>query len=60
MSEMIYLGELECPYCDGDTYMESWDIEVEPDKKMKSKVLCDDCGKEFYVVAELSVSIEKL
>lgn len=59
MAEQIYIDELECPHCDEDTYNESWDIEVDPDREEVTEVICEFCGKSFYVHTRLSIHTTK-
>jgi len=59
MSDQIYLDDLECPHCDWDKFNESDEIEVEQGRKMVTGVTCENCGKEFYVHTELSISLTK-
>ena len=60
MSEEIYMDDIECPYCDRDTYLESWDISVDPyGRKQRTEMTCDECGGKFYIITSLDVTIEK-
>lgn len=59
MSEEIYLEDIECPYCDRDTYMESWSIKVDQYKKVETTLTCDVCGGSFKVRTEVTVDIIK-
>jgi len=57
--EEIYVGEVECPLCNRDTYCDFWNIEVEPDVVRRTFVKCDECGGEFVVKTKLEIYIEK-
>lgn len=59
MAEQIYVDELECPHCNTDTYNESWDIEVDPDRKKTTEVICAFCDKPFFVHTRLEIHITK-
>jgi transcription elongation factor Elf1 len=59
MAEQIYIDDLECPHCDWDCLNDSWDIEVDQHRKKVTSVVCENCGREFYVHAELSISLTK-
>jgi len=60
MTEEIYMDNIECPFCDRDTYIDSSEIVVEPSKKHRTKITCDACGGTFNVITYLSVDIEKI
>lgn len=59
MVEEIYIDNLECPHCNWDYLNESWSIEIDQDGERVTGVTCQNCGKEFYVHTELSVSVKK-
>lgn len=59
MPEEIYLDDIECPHCERDTYVDAWDVKVDPYKAQVTTMVCDECGKTFYVRTELSVNVSK-
>jgi len=57
MTEQIYLGDIECPHCERDTYCEDGEVKVNRYSRQKTEITCDEYGKRFFVITELTVSI---
>lgn len=57
--EEIYLSELECPYCDRNSYCEHCSIQVDENRKCQTVVMCDECGGEFIVETKLDVRVKE-
>lgn len=57
MPQEILINDIECPHCDRDTYCDDAEVTVSRYSRQKTEMTCDECGKKFYIITDLSVSV---